>query len=178
MKAKAKKTRLLRKQNRSFLRARHFRNSAYFFAAAAGLWLPKSYAAVLVDLDATALPTGALNVWTNTGTLAGNFVSPTNAIPAVTTVQLVKGVTFNGTTHYYTGPAAPEVVTGAGTRTVEAWLLNPAIADEETIFSWGRRGGPDGSNTSFNHGLNGTFGAVGHWGAPDLGWNGQIAANR
>ena len=90
MKIKAKKSRFAPKplKNRSSLRAQKLRNSAYFFATAVGLWLPKSYAAVLVDLDATGLPTGALNVWTNTGTLVGNFVSPTNAIPAVTTVQL------------------------------------------------------------------------------------------
>jgi hypothetical protein len=100
-------------------------------------------------------------------------------VPSVTLVQTIKGVTFNGTSQYYTGLAAPVEITGAGTRTVEAWILNPSIADEETIFTWGRRGGPDGSNASFNHGLNPVFGTVGHWGeGPDIGWNGQIASNR
>ena len=32
------------------------RNSAYLFAACVGLWLPKSFSAILVDLDATGLP--------------------------------------------------------------------------------------------------------------------------
>lgn len=123
----------------------------------------------LINLDATALPAGALPVWTNSGALGGVFnASPT--VPSVATLQDAKGVTFNGTAHFFTGPGAPAFITGTNARTVEAWVYNPAIADEETVFSWARRGGPDGSNMSFNHGANATFGAVGHWGAPDVGW--------
>ncbi|MCI0746492.1 MAG: LamG domain-containing protein, partial [Verrucomicrobia subdivision 3 bacterium] len=124
----------------------------------------------VINLDATALPEGALPAWTNSGVLGGLFNAPAGAIPAVTTVQDAKGVTFNGTTHFYTGPGAPDFLTGTNARTIEAWVFNPVVADEETIFSWARRGGPDGSNMSFNHGNNATFGAVGHWGAPDVGW--------
>ncbi|MDO8631706.1 MAG: LamG-like jellyroll fold domain-containing protein, partial [Phycisphaerales bacterium] len=134
-----------------------------------------------MDLDATQLAEGPLSTWTNKGSIKGSFASPANAVPNVTTLQGSKGVTLNptGTAQYYTGPVAPVQVTGGGTRTIEAWINNPVNADEETIFSWGRRGGPDGSNCSFNHGLNPTFGAVGHWGAgPDIGWNGRIAAGR
>jgi hypothetical protein len=81
-------------------------------------------------------------------------------------------VTLNGSTHYYTGPAAPVFLAGNSSRTVEAWIFNPAVNTEETVFAWGRRGGPDGSNASFIHGTDPTFGAMGHWGAPDVGWNG------
>jgi len=123
----------------------------------------------VIDLDATALALGALPVWTNTGILGGVFNAST-AVPSVSTVQDVRGVTFDGTANFYTGPAAPDFLTGTNARTIEAWVYNPAVADEETIFSWGRRGGPDGSNMSFNHGNNATFGAVGHWGTPDVGW--------
>jgi hypothetical protein len=140
--------------------------------------MPRSYAEILVDLDATQLVEGPLPTWQNKGTVAGDFKSPSGAVPNVTTQQGVKGVTLNGTTQYYTGPAAPVGITGSAARTVEAWILNPAAADEETIFTWGRRGGPDGSNCSFNHGLNAAFGAVGHWGAADLGWNGKVATGR
>ncbi len=40
------------------------------------------------------------------------------------------------------------------------------------MVSWGHRGGPDGTNMSFNYGFRGEWGAVGHWGGggPDLGW--------
>jgi hypothetical protein len=141
--------------------------------------MPQAIGEVLVNLDATQLPVGALGVWTNAGSIKGTFASPTAAIPNVATIDGVKGVTLNatGTAQFYTGPAAPPAVTGNGSRTIEAWIINPAIADEETIFSWGRRGGPAGSNTSFNHGGNAAFGAIGHWDAPDIGWDGKISTN-
>src|SRR5690606_13313782 len=56
------------------------------------------------------------------------------------------------------------------TRTIEVWAYNPTIAAEETLVSWGRRGGGAGTNMSFNYGSNELFGAVGHWDFPDLGW--------
>ena len=137
---------------------------------------PGAVRPALVNLDASVLSLGPLAVWTNNGTLGGVFNS-SGAVASIRLVQGVKGVTLNptGTGNFYTGPAAPSFLTGNSSRTIEAWILNPTAADEETIFSWGRRGGPDGSNTSFNHGLNAAFGAIGHWGGPDIGWNG--AAN-
>ena len=132
----------------------------------------------LVLLDATRLAPGPLPTWDNTGFLPGDFVArDPGAPPEVNTVLGVKGVDFNGG-EFYTGPAAPLWVAGNGAHTVEAWVYNPALADEETVFSWGRRGGGDGSNCSFNHGGNATYGAVGHWGAPDIGWNGAIVAGQ
>lgn len=63
-------------------------------------------------------------------------------------------------------------ITGNGNRTVEAWIYNPVVAVEETIFSWAHRGGPDGTAVAFSHGSHDAFGAVGHWGnGPDLGWD-------
>jgi hypothetical protein len=92
----------------------------------------------------------------------------------------VRGVQFLGTNEIFTGPVAPIFLTTNNNRTVEAWIYNPATAPEETIFSWGRRGGgPDGSNVSFNHGTDPAFGAVGHWGGgPDVGWAGNLSTNR
>ena len=118
--------------------------------------------------------------WDNLGTVEGDFAASAT-VPSVTTIDGVKGVSFNGANHY-TGPVAPSDVatgvTGSSPRTIEAWIFNPEIATEETIFAWGRRGEPPGGNMSFNHGTSGAFGAVGHWGAPDLGWGGNIAENR
>src|SRR6185503_21347467 len=120
----------------------------------------------------------------------GIFAAPGGDIPAINTIQGVRGVTLNGVTggnHYYTGqdafnqgggPGAPSFLTGTNNRTVEAWIYDPDAVDEETIFAWARRGGPDGSNLSFNHGLNPTFGAVGHWGVPHIGWNGNVTTGR
>lgn len=123
----------------------------------------------VIALDATAFETGPLPTWDNTGVMGGAFTSSPE-VPNVVVAQQIPGVQLNGSTHFYTGPGTPGFLAGNSNRTIEAWILNPAAADEETIFSWGRRGGPDGSNVSFNHGLNATYGAVGHWGAPDIGW--------
>ncbi len=135
-----------------------------------------NFSAPLVNLDATKLPVGPLATLSNTGLLGGTFVPPTNAIPNVEVVEGMTGITFDGVNDYYTGPAVPGFLTGNASHTVDAWIFNPTAADEETVFAWGRRGGPDGSNVSFNHGLNAAFGAVGHWGNPDIGWGFDAAA--
>ena len=127
-------------------------------------------AAILVNLDATALPLGPLATWTNSGTVAGDFTA--SGSPAVATVGGVKAVTLAGGGDFYTGPIAPSQVTGTNpSRSIEVWAFNPSVADEETLVAWGRRGGPDGTNLAFNYGSNGSYGAVGQWGGPDLGWN-------
>jgi Concanavalin A-like lectin/glucanases superfamily len=131
-----------------------------------------------VNLDATALPEGALDTWANTGTASGSFTSSGTAVPAVVTQSGVKGVSFTGAANHYLGPVAPDVVTAGGTRTIEAWVFNPAGSDFETIIAWGRREGPDNSNSSFSHGVHGTWGAFGGWGAADLDWQGKIAFGR
>jgi hypothetical protein len=132
----------------------------------------------IINLDATGLSAGALATWTNNGALGGVFTAGGLA-PSVTTVANIKGVTLDGTNDFYNGPVAPVFLTSSNSRTIQAWIYNPEAADEETIFNWGRRGGPDGANMSFNHGLNATFGAAGHWGAgPDMGWNGNLTTGR
>lgn len=145
----------------------------------AGLFTLPAPAAVLVNLDATALPVGALPSWANGGTLAGTFTSAGTTVPSVATVtpgagggNAVKAVTFTGNATFYRSNAfnAPAGIAGAGQRSIEVWALNPSFAQEETLVAWGRRGGGDGTNLSFNYGSNGTYGSVGHWGAPDMGW--------
>ena len=44
------------------------------------------------------------------------------------------------------------------------------------VAAWSNRGGPEGTNITFNYGSNASFGAVGHWGAPDMGWAGPAPA--
>src|SRR5947208_6120003 len=129
------------------------RRSAFVFVACLGVWLPRSYGATLVDLDATQLPLGPLNTWTNTGTLPGNFAVPTGAtVPSVIATNGVKGVAFLATGGgaggtQYLGPIAPAEVTGGSPRTIDAWVYDAAPQGEKTVFAWGRRGGtPDGSN--------------------------------
>ncbi|MGI6300568.1 MAG: LamG-like jellyroll fold domain-containing protein [Verrucomicrobiota bacterium] len=144
-------------------------------AIALGLAVSSS-ADIMVDLDATGLPEGPLETWSNTGYLGEDFIAEVD-IPSVTTIDGVKGVTLDGENDWYVGPSAIYLA-GSADRTIEAWIYNPEMADEETIFAWGRRGGPDASNLAFNHGVNEVFGAVGHWGGTDIGWAGNYATGR
>ncbi len=141
-------------------------------------------AAVLVNLDATALAVGPLPVWSNSGSLAGNFTSGATvpqvalATPGAGGGSPVNAVRFLGSTTYYSGPIAPTSVGGQGARTIEVWAMNPATVDEESLVAWGHRGGPVGTNLSFNWGHHGTWGAVGHWDTPDMPWLPQPLANQ
>jgi hypothetical protein len=140
---------------------------------------------LLVDLDASD-PSAGTDVWVNLAPeTIGDFIVPplvndaaqTVGIPIKETIEGVQAVTFNSTGNqdlYQCENPAPDGLVGIDpTRSIEAWVYNPTIADEETILAWGWRGGPDGSNMSFNYGMNQFFGAIGHWGGagPDLGWN-------
>jgi hypothetical protein len=130
---------------------------------------------LLVNLDANTAA-GGDPTWLNTGTLGGVF-SATNTVDNLKLNLFGPndniGVEFNGASNgdAFRGPIAPAGIVLNGTRTIEVWAYNPGVAAEETLVAWGRRGGPEGSNMSFNYGNNGSFGAVGHWGgAFDLGW--------
>ncbi len=130
---------------------------------------------LLVDLRASD-PTAATGTWSNLGTL-GDFTRIGN--PDVQTIAGVTGVALNfdhpagGWDDAYRGPTAPAAVTANGTRSIEVWAYNPndgLQTLEETAVAWGRRGGPAGSNLTFGYGNSGTWGAVGHWGGPDMPW--------
>jgi hypothetical protein len=160
------------------------RHSAYAFVATLGVWLPEAQAATLINLDATGATPGALNTWANTGTLLGDFTSAGDVEPQVAEVDGVRGVALlsggaNGgaSGSHYVGPNAPAEVTGAGARTIEAWIFNTNTLPEVNVFAYGRREGAGGSayNNSFGHGNNQIFGAVGTFLDADLGW-GDTAA--
>ena len=131
---------------------------------------------VLVDLRATD-PTASAPAWRNLGTLGGTFTRVGN--PPVQDISGTLGVALNfdhpsgGWDDAFQGPLAPASLTGAATRTIEIWSYNPSDGQqqgEETAVAWGRRGGPGGSNLTFGHGNHPTWGAVGHWDAPDMPW--------
>ena len=138
---------------------------------------------LFVNVDATGAAEGPLTSIPNTGTLGGAFTAtgPTGEAPVVATVGGTKGIQMDGNDFLQLMTAAtggtpilaPAQLTGLNpTRSIEVWALNPALAGEETLVSWGRRGGvPDGSNVSFNYGSDFRWGAVGHWGNQDIGWN-------
>ena len=139
--------------------------------------------ALLIDLNATKLNAGPLDTWPNAGTVSGDFISSGDTVPEVVTIDGVKAVKLIGGTPgyagtHYLGPVAPPQVTGNSSRTIEAWVFDTKPQDEKTVFAWGRRGGPDGSNCTFGHGTHLTWGAVGQWGAFDLGYGTNIIFGR
>lgn len=136
---------------------------------------------LFIDLDATKLAEGPVSTIPNNGTLGGVFEGGEGAVPVIATEGGTKGIRFDGGDYLQALtaaggsfiPAPGGLVGESPTRSIEVWVLNPEVAGEETLVSWGHRGGPDGSNLSFNYGSDFRWGAVGHWGGdgPDLGWN-------
>src|ERR1044071_4235028 len=121
---------------------------------------------LLVDVDATAAPFGSLSSITNRGVLGGFFearggAAATPVIGQPTPIA-TRGIVLDGGDYMQhvasiggaLVPADATLVGASPTRSIEAWVLNPAIGDEETIVSWGKRGGPEGSNLTFNYGNN------------------------
>ncbi|MHC4167947.1 MAG: LamG-like jellyroll fold domain-containing protein, partial [Planctomycetota bacterium] len=124
---------------------------------------------LLVDLSAEDLAYGeGVTTWPNRGSL-GDFAA--NGSPVVEDVDGIKTVTFDGSS-WFDGPTSTPGIEGAGTRTIEVWVYNPAMPGEETMVSWSHRGGPGGSNIAFNYGNDNRWGSVGHWGGDthDMGW--------
>jgi hypothetical protein len=121
-----------------------------------------AFADVLVDLDITGADPGPLDTIENTGSLEGDFEAEFD-IPNVETIDGVNAITLDGNMDWYVGPDSSPLA-GSADRSVEAWVWNPAVPEEETIVAWGRRGGPDASNWSMLYGNHGTWGALGGWG--------------
>jgi hypothetical protein len=137
------------------------------------------HSATIVEIDATILGLAdgtTVTTIANSGTagqfdtIIGDVVAtshPANDNPGI----MIQGLGFEGDkmTSAVTQTAAG--ITGNQVHSISAWVWNPEIAGEEAIVSWGRRGGPDGSNMGFHQGTHASFGAVGHWGGgPDVGY--------
>jgi hypothetical protein len=144
------------------------------FGSCPGLFAIEKAGTLFVEVDAASLAPGRLNpgaTWMNNGPYS-NFTAVGN--PLVGKIATAPAVIFDGNDDAFVGAdPAPEGLTGIDpTRSIEAWVFNPAIASEETVVAWGHRGTPDGGNMAFNYGNHGNFGAVGHWGGccHDVGW--------
>ena len=139
---------------------------------------------VRVDMTNLDLPNGAaVNSVANRGQ-AGPFTTLIGQVevashPANNNSEvLIQGLSFDGDKMIAEVDAPTLGLVGNQTYTVRAWVFNPAFAEEEAIVSWGRRGGPVGTNSGMHQGSHPTFGAIGHWGGgavtnpaePDVGW--------
>ena len=148
--------------------------------------VPDFPASQIVKVDMTSLdqPDGTIvEVLANQGQ-AGEFSTLIGQVEVVShpandnpDVQ-VQGLAFEGDKMTAAVAASTVGLEGNQSYTVRAWVYNTDFGNEETIVSWGRRGGPLGSNAQFNQGAHPTFGAIGHWGGgpvtnpaePDVGW--------
>ncbi|MFT5105851.1 MAG: hypothetical protein ACI9UA_001473 [Pseudoalteromonas tetraodonis] len=137
-------------------------------------------ATVLIDVNVAGLGAGsAPATWSNSGSVAGDFTLVNQAgqpAPQIEIVGGVAGIHLNreqAAQNVYKGPVTPGGLTAVGaSRTVEVWGHNPdGGTGEEMMVSWGRRGGPDGTNMSFGWTDQAAFGAAGQWGGgPDVPW--------
>lgn len=130
---------------------------------------------LFVDLRASDFTSGS-SVWANKAN-TGDF-GPVGAPVYNSNVdgKGLGGVVFSGT-DAFTGPVTTSDLDGASDRTIEVWAYNPSFNEEETLVSWGHRGGaPDGSNLAFNYGANGTWGGMAGWGSYDMGWGKVVPA--
>jgi len=128
---------------------------------------------LLVDLRSEDLAPGPVAEWPNHGSLGGNFVASGNPV-AEDVGDWKNAVSFDGQS-FFDGPTSIPGIEGDGTRSIEVWAYKIGITDEQTMVSWAHRGGPELTNMAFNYGQHGTWGAVGHWGAPDMAWGGDHA---
>lgn len=137
-----------------------------------------THAATIVNIDATSLGLADGTVVpsiANSGT-AGVFTTVTGSVEVASHPSnsgigpLIQGLGFGGDKMASAVDTPTLGLVGNQVYSISAWVWNPAIAAEEAIVAWGRRNGPDGSNVGFHQGTNTNFGAVGHWGSPDIGY--------
>lgn len=124
---------------------------------------------LLLDLSADSLAMGqSLKQWPNRGKLGGTIDVGSARQPFVDLVAGRKAVVFSGREFLRSSVAALSSLAGNSSYSVSMWVFNPAIADEEPILSWTPRGGRELSNSSVGYGKNRNWGAVAHWGWPDM----------
>lgn len=118
-----------------------------------------------VDLRASDASAGAAT-WVNNGTL-GHFTR--TGSPTATTVASIPAVSFNGSNQaYISGSNTVADLEGSSDRSIEVWVYNPSVSDEESMVSWAYRG-TTRCDMSFNFGSASTYNAATHWG-DDTAW--------
>ena len=138
----------------------------------AGLPISTAYAQLqvaddlLINLEASTYVNNT--AWLSTGTIAEPF-TPFNT-PLKVEVSGATGVFFDGA-DYFVGPNTIGTLHDFNANySIETWVYNGNTRPEESLVAWSSRGGPDGTNVSFNYGNDSRWGAMGHWGNPDMGW--------
>jgi hypothetical protein len=138
---------------------------------------------LLIDMDTTrgfqVNETGAVTNWVNYGTAGGSFTNDGDitTYPASGLTGGLPSAIFNGANWMKASFLAPPEMTGADAAgrpndyTVELWMYNPSINNEEWAFGWSR-GWTAGRAAMIGYGNNAAFGVVAHWDWPDMGFDG------
>lgn len=126
-----------------------------------------------MNLDASRLPVGPVATCRAEGAAACDLTAGGLQSLTVGDVAGRKAVTFAGADWLVSSFALPPGVGGSNAYTVAAWAFNPAIGVEECLVMWAQRG-TEARAAQLNYGQSKDFGAVTHWGRPDMGFDGGV----
>jgi len=138
------------------------------------LWSFTTREGLVVDLDASKLKTGAVEVWKNDGRAGGAFKKGTfgdMTAPEVSTVDGRKAVDFTGNKTLLSSFPLPKDLAGDGAFTVAAWAYNAVLDNNETMLSWGAVAGPV---AEFGYGRNTDSGAFRCGSENQAGYGGPV----
>lgn len=128
--------------------------------------------ALVLDVDASTLGTGAVSSWTGIRTLTQGL---SGNQPAVQTVRGIKAVFFDGNDWLSASNVDARITGTSCVFTTEAWILNPSIGDDEPYFTWAQRGGPNLTYGAVCYASSPGYGAASHWGpVGDMGFDGGL----
>jgi hypothetical protein len=127
-----------------------------------------------INVDATAGPAGLANGITNSGSLGGVFDS-TNQCP-LTTISNVNAIVFTNTYLVLTNRSSGGLIQPAAgmvgliqSNSIEVWALNPSVASDESVISWGARN--TAANMNLEYGSGGSGGVSHNGSGNDAGWD-------
>ena len=124
---------------------------------------------LLVDLDAADFAFGS-GKWpqrsADTG-IPGDFIP--KGSPTRQSVGGAPAVVFDGDGDYFVGPFTTAALHAPQAKhSVEVWVYQGNVRDQETVVSWGKRWGrPDLSLAAFRYGADPELGAIARWGASE-----------
>ncbi len=127
---------------------------------------------LLISLDARDFSTGD-ETWGQASAVTGipgDFVA--HGAPVVRQVGGARAVVFDGVRDHFRGPSTTEALHAPGAaHSVELWVCQGDVRDQESVVSWSRRWGGAGDFAGFRYGAHPEFGAVGRWGSADMGFS-------
>ena len=145
--------------------------TAAFLSARAGIQIAGS---LYVNVDATAGPAGLANGITNSGSLGGVFDS-SNQVP-LATISNVNAIVFTNTYLWLTNRSSGGLISPAAgmvgpitSSSIEVWALDPSVASDESVLSWGARN--TAANMNLEYGSGGSGGVSHNGSGNDAGWD-------